>query len=542
MVKKSLALLLVLALVLGTLAGCGPKQPAAEETPAAEPMVLRYNLGDDVKTLDPQLNSVINAGIIQVNTFEGLMRLDKNDKAIPGMAEKYEISADGLTYTFHLRDAQWSDGQPVKAQDFEYAWKRGLDPNTASEYAFQLYYLKNGQKANEGELSIEEVGVKAKDDKTLEVILESPTPYFLELTAFFTLFPVRKDMVEKDPETWSMKPETFIGNGPFKMESYTMGDRIILVKNENYYDKGRVKLDKIEMLMIGEASTGLTAFESGDIDYIDDVPTQEIERLKASEPAFSVAPSLATYFYAFQTEKAAVNDPKVRKALSLAIDRKAITEKILRGGEMPAAGFVPPGLFDAEGKDFRAVGGDYGIDVNAASIDEAKALLTEAGYPDGKGFPELEVMYNTSETHKAIAEAIQEMWKKNLNINVKLANQEWAVFQQTRTEGNFVVARSSWFGDYADPMTFLDLWTSYSGKNNAKWKNAEFDKLIEGAKSTSGQERFNLLYEAEKLMMEDMILMPIYYYVDISLIKDYVKNTRKSILGYIYFDEAYIEK
>ena len=542
MVKKSLVLLLVLALVLGTLAGCGPKQPVTEEAPAAEPMVLRYNLQDDVKTLDPQLNSVINAGIVQVNTFEGLMRLDKNDKAIPGMAEKYEISADGLIYTFHLRDAQWSDGQPVKAQDFEYAWKRGLDPNTASEYAFQLYYLKNGQKANEGEVTIEEVGVKAKDDKTLEVTLDSPTPYFLELTAFFTLFPVRKDMVEKDPETWSMKPETFIGNGPFKMESYTMGDRIVLVKNENYYDKGRVKLDKIEMLMIGEASTGLTAFESGDIDYIDDVPTQEIERLKTSEPAFKVAPSLATYFYAFQTQKEPVNDPKVRKALALAIDRKAITEKILRGGEMPAAGFVPPGLYDAEGKDFREVGGNYGIDVTTAKIDEAKALLAEAGYPDGKGFPELEVMYNTSETHKAIAEAVQEMWKKNLNINVRLANQEWAVFQQTRTEGNFVVARSSWFGDYADPMTFLDLWTSYSGKNNAKWENAEFDKAIEGAKSTSGQERFNLLYDAERIMMEDMILMPIYYYVDISLIKDYVKNTRKSILGYIYFDEAYIEK
>ena len=542
MVKKSIALLLVAALVLTGLAGCGPKQPAAGETPAAEPMVLRYNLGDDVKTLDPQLNSVINAGIVQVNTFEGLMRLDKNDKAIPGMAEKYEISEDGLTYTFHLRDAQWSDGQPVKAQDFEYAWKRALDPNTASEYAFQLYYLKNGQKANEGLVNIEEVGVKAKDDKTLEVTLESPTPYFLELTAFFTLFPVRKDMVEKDPDTWSMKPETFIGNGPFKMESYTIGDRIILVKNENYYDKDRVKLDKIEMLMVNEASTALTAYESGDIDYVDDVPTQEIERLKASEPGFVVAPSLATYFYAFQTQKAPVNDVRVRKALALAIDRKAITEKILRGGEMAATGFVPPGLYDAEGKDFRSVGGDYGIDPNTAKIEEAKALLAEAGYPDGKGFPELEVMYNTSETHKAIAEAIQEMWKKNLGINVRLANQEWAVFQQTRTEGNFVVARSSWFGDYADPMTFLDLWTSYSGKNNAKWKNETFDKLIEDAKNTSGQERFKLLYDAEKTMMEDMILMPIYYYVDIALIKDYVKNTRKSILGYIYFDEAYIEK
>lgn len=542
MERKILAIVLALTLVMGALAGCASKPAAPSgEGPAAEPMVLRYNLADDVKTLDPQLNSVINAGIVQVNTFEGLMRLDKNDKAIPGMAEKYEVSQDGLTYTFHLRDAQWSDGEPVKAGDFEYAWKRALDPTVGSEYAFQLYYLKNGKEAYEGQVSLDEVGVKAKDDKTLEVVLDSPTSYFLELTAFFTYFPVRKDMVEKDPETWSMKPETFIGNGPFKMESYTMGDRILLVKNDNYYDQGRVKLDKIELLMIGEVSTALTAFEAGDVDYIDDIPSQEIERIKAEDPTFTVAPSLATYYFLFQTKKAPVNDVRVRKALSLAIDRTAITDKILKGGQIPTGGFVPPGLYDDAGKDFRATAGNYGVDVAAAKIEEAKALLAEAGYPDGQGFPEIEFLYNTSETHKAVAEVVQEMWKKNLNINVKLANQEWAVFQQTRSEGNFVVCRSNWFGDYADPMTFLDLWTSYAGKNTAQWENAEYDQLIQGAKNSSGQERFELLYKAEKIMMEDAIVAPIYHYVDTSMIKEYVKNTRKSILGYIYFDEAYIE-
>ncbi|MFZ5966054.1 MAG: peptide ABC transporter substrate-binding protein [Bacillota bacterium] len=539
MVRKSLIYLLALVLAFGTLAGCTAK-PAQTEEASVQPMVLRYNLGDDVKTLDPQLNSAINAGHVLVNTYEGLMRLDKNDKAIPGMAEKVDISGDGLTYTFHLRDAKWSDGQPVKASDFEYAWKRGLDPKTGSEYAFQLYYLKNGKKFYDGEASIEDVGVKAVDEKTLEVVLESPTPYFLELTAFFTYLPVRKDMVEKDPETWATHVETAIGNGPFKMTEYSVGDKIVLEKNEQYYDKDRVKLDRIEMVMIVDLSTALTAYEAGDVDLLDDIPTQELERLQASGNELKILPYLANYYYSFRLDKEPVDDVRVRKALSLAIDRKAICDNILKAGQLPASGFVPPGLIDANGKDFRATAGDYGISPTA-NVEEAKKLLAEAGYPDGQGFPELEVLYNTNESHKAIAEAIQEMWKKNLGINVKLQNQEWAVFQTTQTEGNFVVAKGNWFGDYADPMTFLDLWTSYSGKNVAGWKNLQYDQLIEDAKNSTGQERFDMLYEAEKMFMEDVINMPIYYYTDVMLSKEYVKNFKKSVLGYFYFDEAYIE-
>nr|WP_184307630.1 peptide ABC transporter substrate-binding protein [Anaerosolibacter carboniphilus] len=531
-------------LVLGVLTGCGQKPTATPpvEEAKGEPMVLKYNLGEDIKTLDPQLNSVINAGIVLVNTYEGLMRLDKNEKAIPGMAEKYEVSEDGTKYTFHLRDALWSDGQPVKAQDFEYAWKRALDPALASEYAFQLYYLKNGKQFNEGQANADAVGVKAVDDKTLEVTLEAPTPYFLELTAFFTLFPVRKDMVEKDPENWARNPETAVSNGPFKMTEYKMGESIVIEKNDNYYGKDRVKLDRVDMAMIVEASTALTAYEAGDIDLIDDIPNQEIERLKANDPNFVALPYLANYYYIFRLDKKPVDDVRVRKALTLAIDRKAIVENILKAGQKPATGFVPPGLFDANGKDFRETNGDFGIDPNAANIEEAKKLLAEAGFPDGKGFPEIELLYNTSESHKAIAEAIQEMWKKNLGINVSLANQEWAVFQTTLTEGNFVLGKGNWFGDYGDPMTFLDLWTSYSGKNTTGWKSPEYDKFIEEAKTTTGQERFGKMYDAEKLLMDNYIVMPIYYYTDTMLIKEYVKGWKKSILGYLYFDEVTIEK
>ncbi|KXG76520.1 peptide ABC transporter substrate-binding protein [Thermotalea metallivorans] len=538
MLKKSLALLLVLTLALTAgLVGCGPKAPAQTgETPAEkqEPMVLNWNLGADPKTIDPQLNSASDGGYVINNTFEGMMR-EINGKLTNAMAEKVDVSDDGLVYTFHLRDAKWSDGQPVKAQDFEYAWKRALDPAVASEYAFQMYYIKGAQAYNEGTGKIEDIGIKVIDDKTLEVTLEAPTPYFLDLTTFYTYMPVRKDVVEKDPEGWAKNPATAICNGPFKLTEYKMGDRIILEKNPEYWNAANVKLDKIVATMIVEESTMLTAYEAGELDIIDSMPSQEIPRLQAEDPTFKILPTIGTYYYIFNVTKPPVNDVRVRKALALAIDRKAIVEKVTKAGQIPATGFTPPGLKDADGRDFHDVAGDYGIDPNAAKVEEAKKLLAEAGYPDGKGFPELEILYNTSEGHKAIAEAIQEMWKQNLGINVKLQNQEWAVFQDTRHQGNFVIARAGWLGDYADPMTMLDLWTSYSGNNDAQWKNPEYDKIIEASKKATGKERFDLLYKAQQMMMDEMIVMPIYYYTDPVMVKEYVKGWEKTALGHWYF-------
>ncbi|SHJ81890.1 peptide ABC transporter substrate-binding protein [Tepidibacter formicigenes] len=540
--RKLLSLLLALSLVLVSLVGCTKETKEEAGGEAAGKMIVRHNTAADPETIDPALNASVDGATILVNAFEGLMRLDENDKAIPGVAEKYEVSEDGLTYTFHLRDSKWSDGQPVKAQDFEYAWKRALDAKTAADYAYQMYYLKNGEKYNKGEASADEVGVKAIDDKTLEVTLEAPTPYFLELTAFPTYFPVRKDIVEKDPEGWALNPETHISNGPFKVVKWDHNNVLALEKNENYYDKDRVKLDGIEFYMMTEASTALSAFESGEVDYIEDMPTEEIPRLKAESDEFKIFPQLGTYFYVFNTTKEPVNDPKVRKALALAIDRKAIVEVIAKAGQQPALTFVAPGIKEPDGKEFYEKANDYGLK-ETAQVDEAKKLLAEAGYPDGKGFPELTVIYNTSEGHKAIAEAIQEMWNKNLGIKVNLQNQEWKVFQQTRDSGDFVIARHGWLGDYTDPMTFLDMWYSTSGNNNAHWKNKEFDKLINEAKTATDEKaRFEFMHKAEDLMMEDMIVMPIYYYTNPEMIKSYVKDVRVSPLGFVYYDEAYIEK
>ncbi len=539
--KRFFSIVLVAILAVTSLAGCGGKT-AGTEAPKEGNKVVKYNIGSDPKTLDPALNAEVQAGTVLENIYEGLMRLDENDKAVPGVAEKVDISEDGLTYTFHLRDAKWSDESPVTAQDFEYAWKRALDQKTAAEYAYQLYYLQNGEKYNSGEATAEEVGVKAIDEKTLEVKLVGPTPYFLELTAFPTYFPVKKDIVEKDPEAWATRPENCVFNGPFKATAWERNNVIKTVKNENYHDAQSVKLDGVDYTMITEETTSLSAFESGEIDGSDNVPAAQIPRLQAEKnPGFTIHPQLGTYYYSFNVTKEPMNNPKVRRALSLAIDRKAIVEVVTKGGEMPAGAFVPPGVKEADGKEFREKGKDYGIK-ETAQIEEAKKLLAEAGYPDGKGFPKVTVIYNTLERHKAIAEAIQEMWKKNLGVEVELQNQEWKVFQEARVQGDFVIARDGWLGDYSHPMTFLDLFISSSGNNHSHWKNPEFDQLITDAKvSTDVNKSFELMHQAEDLMMANDIIMPIYYYTNPELMREDVKDVRVSPLGFVFFDSAYVE-
>ncbi|MBF8984353.1 peptide ABC transporter substrate-binding protein [Lutibacter sp. B2] len=542
MTKKGLALILILTLVFTSLVGCGGQQQ--EQAKVENEKVLKWNLGSEPKTLDPQLNSAQDGGHVINNVFEGLMR-DANGKYEPAIAESYDISEDETTYTFHLRDAKWSDGKPITAYDFEYAWKRALDPNLIpepSEYAFQLFYIKGAQEAYEGTGSLDDVAINVIDEKTIQVTLTAPTQYFLELTAFYTYMPVRKDMVEKDPQKWATNPETAVSNGPFMLAEYNLGDKVILKKNPNYWNVDKVKLDKIEAYMIVDQSTSLSAYEAGDVEVIDEMPVQEIPRIQKEDPTFKIFPQVGTYYYIFNVTKAPMDDVRVRKALTLAINRKQIVEKVTLAGEIPATGFVPPALYDANGKEFREVAGDYGVDVTKAQVEEAKALLAEAGYPNGEGFPELDLVYNTNEKHKLVGEAIQAMWQDNLGIKINLTNQEWAVFQDTRHSGNFTVARAGWLGDYADPMTMLDLWLSYSGNNDCHWNNPEFDAAIEKAKTITGEERFKLLYDAEKMMIDNQIVMPIYYYTQPVMVKEYVKDWNKTPLGHWFFGYADIEK
>lgn len=563
MKKTRIMALIMTAIMTGTLLlGCTKtkgnegEKPGDGNTPVVEETIeqkIVYNLGADPKTIDPQLNSAVDGSTVIHNAFEGLMREDENSKIVPGTAEKYEVSDDGTVYTFHLREnAKWSDGKPVVAGDFVYAWKRALNPEVAAEYAYQLFYIKNGaayynkEKIGDKVATADDVGVKAIDDKTLEVTLEAPVPYFLSLAAFPTYFPVREDVIEGNEEKWTLKPDTYISNGPFKMSEWKEKESITFVKNENYWDAKNVKLETLEVRLIDDQITYLNAFKSGEVDIIESPPQAEIPTL-LDEGTAKIYPYLGTYFYVINvSDKAkevdpkaaeALSKPKFRKALSLAIDKQLIVDKVAQGGQTPANSYVPAGILDSAGKEFKKDSSSKGTD-----IEEAKKLLAEAGYPNGEGAPTITFTFNTDQGHQNIAQAVQDMWKTNLGINVELKNEEWAVFQDTRTNFQYSMARHGWIADYNDPMTFLDMWTTGNGQNNSGYSNKEYDKLIAEAKvELDDTKRTELLHKAEDILMDESPVIPLYYYTNVLCIDKNVKGTYKSPLGQMEFRDAYVE-
>lgn len=549
--KRVLALLLVSLLVVSLFAGCQPKatEPAETETTAAEattaapaepaqPKVFKWNIGADPKTLDPTLNGASDGGNVTNQTFEGLVR-ERSGVVYPGIAESWTVSDDGLVYTFKLRQSNWSDGTPLTANDFIYSWKRVMDPATASEYAWIWEYTNvvGAYEATAGG-SLDEVGIKAVDDYTLEVTLSTPTEYFVSLLSFYTFKPVKQASVEaKADGAWAKDPALAVSNGPFVLTSYEIGKGLTLEKNANYWNAENVKLDKIEAVFIDEASTAYQAYQADELHFLPSVPTAEIPRLIAEDPEFHIFPLLGTYYYNFNLKKEIFQDPKVRRALALAIDRELIVET-LGAGQVPAISFVPPGFVDADGKDFNEVSGDLGLASDLSKLEEAKALLAEAGYPDGKGFPEFTLMYNTSEGHKLVAELVQEMFKSNLGISCKLENQEWAVFQDTRKAGNYEMARGGWLTDYMDPSGLLSIFTTDNAYNDPKYNNPEYDALLSQSAKTRGKEHFDALYTAQKMLMEDLPVIPVYHYTETMLVKDNFVGWDRSVLGTVDFSLA----
>ena len=534
--NKKLALILAIVMIVTFgLAGCGGG--------GSSDNVLNWNVGAEPKTIDPGLNSAIDGGHVINNTFEGLYRdFDGDGTYEPAIAESYTVSEDQKVYTFKLRETKWSDGQPLTAKDFVWAWKRAIDPKTASEYGYIFSPIKNATAANNGEMSVDEVGVKAIDDLTLEVTLENPCEYFIGLTGFATLMPLREDMVGDDINgAWAINPETAICNGPFKLTEYKTGDKMVLSKNENYWQADKVKLDAINGYMIVEESTALTKFQAGEIDFYDNCPTDEIAKLKASGD-LEILPYIGTYFFALNLKNSEVmQDIKVRQALNYAIDRQAICDTVSKAGEQPATGFTPIGFTDNNGKDFaetsNAANNNFNIPTTA-DVEKAKALLAEAGYPNGEGFPQIEILYNTNEGHKAIAEAVQAMLKQNLNIDVVINNQEWAVFQDSRNELTYKdIARHGWIGDYLDPQTMLEIFETGNPQNNTGWSNAAYDAAMQKAKTTIGEEHFKALYEAQEILMADLPIIPVYYYVNKSLVSERVVDDTwyLSALGKYWF-------
>ncbi len=551
--KKNIFALVSSVAVLGTaLAGCGGGQEAAKPAeqpagntqtqapaaaPAAEkkPQVLRMNLHSEPPTADPGIAEDTTSGAVILATFDGLTRIGGDEKPHEAAAESYTVSDDQLTYTFKIRDHKWSNGDPVTAKDFEYAWKRALDPKTASNYAYQLYYVKNGEKANKGEAKLDDVGVKALDDKTLEVKLENPTPFFLELLAFRTYFPVNQKVVEGN-EKWAGEAATHVGNGPFKMESWEHKSKMVLVKNENYWDKDNVKLDKIEFSMVEDENTELSMFENGELDWagapMSSLPTDAIPALK-EQNKITTKPIAGTYWYKFNTEKPPFNNVKIRKAFAFSIDRQGLIDNILQTGQIPATGAVPPSMvLNPNG---------YFKDNDQA---EAKKMLEEGMKELGiSKLPTITLSYNTSEGHKKIAEAIQDQWKKNLGVDVKLENKEWKVYLEDLHSGNFQVGRMGWLGDFNDPINFLELYKDKMGGNNdTRWENPKYKELLnQSALEADLDKRKKILADAEQVLMDDMPIMPIYFYTQSWVQNPNVKGVQMTGLGDVDWKGAYIE-
>ena len=522
---------------------------AADTTVSADGYNLAVCLASEPMTIDPALNSAVDGAIMTNHMFEGLVKWVDNGSGeaelAPGQAESWEktVNDDGtVTYAIKMRDGiKWSDGKDVTAGDFEYSWKRLADPATAADYCYMIDMVQGYAEVADGSADKDTLGIKAVDDKNLEITLSYDCPYFEEIMAFPATFPVRQDIVEGNEE-WTYSPETYIGNGAYKMVEWSHNAYILTEKSETYYDYEKLGPDTIKYTLLDDNNAMLAAFNSGELNFIMNFPTDEMANYLASGQ-ITVAPYIGTYYVCFNTEDEVFSNPLVRQAFSLVIDRNYIVENVSQSGEVPATGYVPSGVYDAEGAngdDFRTVGGEYysvSADDYQANCDKARELLAEAGYPNGEGFPAVEYMYNTDDRHKAIAEALQNMWQTELGVTVNLSNQDWNVFLKSRKDGDFQIARNGWIADYNDPCSFLDMWYTGGGNNDAQYSNPEYDALIDAAKATSDQtERMAAFHKAEDLLIgQDSVLAPIYFYTTPYMLSDNISGMYYTPLGYFFF-------
>ncbi len=533
--KKLIAIALVLIMAFSVF-GC---------TTSTEDFEIAVNFASEPNTIDPALNSAVDGAVMINHIFEGLYKWvddgSGNATLALGQAKEVTPNADKTVYTVKLRDdIKWSDGKDVVAADFVYAWQRLVDPNTAADYCYMADIILNANEIMAGEMDKSELGVKAIDEKTLEITLHTACPYFEEIMAFPALMPIRSDIIEQYGDQWTFSPETYIGNGQYKMAEWSHNEYIKLVPSETYYDVDKLGPKVIKFALMDDTNAIYAAYRSGSLNFIQEVPVDEIPGLLSSGE-LKVHPYLGTYYCCFNTSKAPFDDVRVREAFSLVIDRNYIVENVTKTGQKPATAFVPSGISDAPGTkdDFRAVGGDY-MDVSAEKYQEncerARQLLAEAGYPNGEGFPIVEYLYNTSDNHRLIGEALQNMWQTELGVTVNLVNQEWNTFLDTRKNGDYSIARNGWIADYNDPMSFLDMWLTGGGNNDAQYSNPDYDALIMQAKSTSDlAERMSLMHQAEDILMgQDVVHAAIYFYTD-KYMSQGIKGMYFTPLGYYFF-------
>lgn len=529
-------LLLLSASVL--FSGCFRRETAVQMGNRTQ--VLHRGIGHDLADLDPHLATQASDYNVLSSLLEGLVSEDPVDlHPVPAVAERWDVSTDGLVYTFHLRsDARWSNGDPVTAQDFIGSFRRMLTPSLAADYASLLYIVQGAEAFNKGQIKdFSQVGFAAPDPRTLRITLDRPAPYFLSQLNHTAWFPVHLATIEKygpvdrRGNDWA-RPGRFVGNGPFTLKQWRTGQSIVVEKSATYWDAAAVKLAAIHFHAIDSLDAEERAFRSGQLHLTEALPPAKIDSYQRNSPQFlRIDPLLGTYFFRLNTTRPPLTDPRIRRALALAIDREAIVKKILRGGQLPAASFTPPGM------------GGYSPPLLLSSdIDKARGLLVEAGYPGGRGLPKLELIFNTSETHRVIAEAIQEMWRRDLGLEVTITNQELKSTLDSRRAGNYQILRSVWTADYNDPSSFLNIWTAASGNNYTGWVDPDYDALLFAADRTiDPNARADLFTRAETRLLEAAPLIPVYHYTHVFLIQPSVRGWHPTVLDHHPYKNVWLE-
>ncbi|MGZ0655968.1 peptide ABC transporter substrate-binding protein [Coraliomargarita sp. W4R53] len=528
---------LLIAIICASFTGCAKNQSNVEKGNAEQELYI--GIGTEPEGLDPHIVTGVTEHYVLLSLFEGLTTVHPETLAIePGVAQSWDISLDGLRYTFHLNPAaRWSNGDPLTAEDFLFAYERILTPAMGAPYAYMLYCIRGAEAFNKSELKdFAQVGLSSPDPHTLIIELAAPTPYLLSLPTHYTWFPLHKasvlahgsmtDRISK----WT-KPNNMVSNGPFQLDTWRLNHSIHVTKNPYYTAADTVQLNGIHFLPIA-IDAEERAFRAHQLHLTSTVPIPRIDWYRENQPErMRFDTYLGVYYYAINTERGPLKDPRVRKALAYSIDRKALTEHVLKAGQKPAYQFTPPNT------------GGYTAEVKLPYDPElARQLLAEAGYPGGAGFPKFELLFNTSESHRTLAVAIQQMWKQELGIDIGLYNQEWKVYLATRQARDFDIVRASWIGDYVDPNTFLSLNTSDNGNNHTNWGSKTYDRLIsQAATEQDPTARFALFQEAEKLLIEEMPIIPIYFYVRSMLIDESVKGWAPNILDYHPYQDVWLE-
>ena len=531
----------------GSTATSGSASSAGSSTGSVNTAGFTVQYGPNPETLDPALNSAVDGANTIITIFEPLLLINENNEVVGGQAESWEASEDGLTWTFTMRDGlKWSDGTDLNAKDFEYSFKRMANPDTAAPYAETCLGMIDGFDAAQAG-DTDALNVKASDDgKTLTIVLSYPCSYFDKMAAFATMSPVQQATVEANGDAWCTSAETFVSNGPYMITEWTPSERIVLTKNPNYvggWDSSKIVSSSITLLLLEDSSASYAAYNSGEAVLIKDVPTDEIPSLTKAEDGgdFYVDTILGTYYVSLNLQRDAFKDAKVRKALSLAIDRDYVANTIMQGTFSTADSIVGPGIVDENGYFHDNGNAPYISADYEANMAEAKKLLEEAGYPNGEGYPTIEYSTNDSGYHVPLAEYLQQVWG-DLGITLTISKMEWSAFTAARRAGEYDVARNGWVMDYNDPSNMLDLFCTSNGNNDGKYSNPEFDAAIDASRVADSAEHFAQLHKAEDILMEDMGCLPIAYYNEYWLQSSSLKGTWHSPYGYWYLQYGYIEE